>query len=196
MILKDVITYADAVKPNAFDTATKTHWINEAEGMVMANVLLATIEVMQNYIYKYASTWTGAGITFPTTETMLLPERSDFSIGGTVVIADLVENAVNNSATARQILDISDDELTLTFAPGMFTIGLTADSAGTLTFDGSETVLLVQAPFDKLYRSYLCAMIDFANGEYDRYNNSMQMFNKQLSELTGWYARTYRPADA
>ncbi len=195
MILKDVIAYADAVKPNAFTDATKTHWINEAEGMIMANVMLATIEVMRNYIYKYTSTWTGAGITFPTTATMLLPTRSDFSIGGTVVVSNLVANSVNNSATKRKILDISEDGLTLTFAAGTFTVGLTADSAGTLTFDGSETVLLVLAPFDKVYRSYLCAMIDYANGEYDRYNNSMQMFNRQLSEFTGWYARTYRPAD-
>lgn len=170
-------------------------WVNEVEGMVMADIMLLSTIDIQTYTYLYSSTWTGAGITFPTTETMLLPIKSDFHIGGTVVIADLVANSANNSATARKIIDISDDYLTLTFADDSFTVGLTADSAGTLTFDGSATELMVSAPYDKIYRSYLSAMIDFANGEFNNYNNSMQLFNKQFYELSNWYGRNYNPAD-
>lgn len=70
-------------------------------------------------------------------------------------------------------------------------------SADVVQYGAEDTAaaLLVPAPHDKLYRSYLCAMIDFANGEYDRYNNSMAMFNTHYREFTEWYIRIYRPAD-
>lgn len=196
MKISELITYIDAVKPNSFTTDTKVLWLNEVEGLFMADVMLLDTEDIQTYHYVYSSTYTTAGISFPTEETMLLPERSDFHIGGTVVVADLVTHAANNSATEREILDISDDGLTLTFADDTFTVGLALDSAGTLTFDGSLTELLVPPPHDNIYRTYLGAMIDYANGEYDRYNNSMILFNKQFGSLTAWYARTYHPADA
>ena len=195
MKLSDLITYIDAVKPNAFTDAVKTSWINEVEGMIMSDVMLLSLADIQTYTYIYSSVYTDVGISFPTTETMLLPVRSDFHIGGMVVVADLVTHSANNSATARKILDISADGLTLTFADESFTAGEDLDSAGTLTFDGSATVLMVPAPHDKLYRTYLSAMIDFANGEYDKYNNSMILYNKQYGDFVNWYARTYAPAD-
>ena len=58
-----------------------------------------------------------------------------------------------------------------------------------------ETELLVSPPHDKLYFSYLCALVDFANGEYGKYQNSMQMFNAEFSEFMRWFAGAYRPAD-
>lgn len=61
--------------------------------------------------------------------------------------------------------------------------------------EDEETVLLVNPPFDKLYPSYLSAMIDYANGEYNKYANTMQMFNSEFSEFMRWFANTYRPAD-
>lgn len=59
-----------------------------------------------------------------------------------------------------------------------------------------DAELLVKPPHDKLYWAYLSAMIDFANGEYNKYQNAMQLFNAHFNEFMGWYARTYRPADA
>ena len=58
-----------------------------------------------------------------------------------------------------------------------------------------ETVPLVGAPHDKLYRSYLCAMIDFYHAEYAAYQNSLAQFNAHMGEYTAWFARRYRPAD-
>jgi len=57
------------------------------------------------------------------------------------------------------------------------------------------TELLVKPPHDKLYSLYLCALVDFANGEYDKYNNTMQMYNKFLGEYIKWYTRVFHPAD-
>ena len=58
-----------------------------------------------------------------------------------------------------------------------------------------HTELLVKPPHDKLYAMYLCAMVDFANGEYDKYENTMQMYNEFLGEYIKWYTMHYRPAD-
>ena len=59
----------------------------------------------------------------------------------------------------------------------------------------NEHDLLVAFPHYKLYKSYLFAMIDFANGEYEKYQNSMQMFNADWCDFVKWFARSYRPAD-
>ena len=61
--------------------------------------------------------------------------------------------------------------------------------------EDGETELLVNPPHDKLYLSDLYAMVDFANGEYGKYQNSMQMFNADFSEFMRWFAAAYRPAD-
>ena len=59
----------------------------------------------------------------------------------------------------------------------------------------SGATLLAKPPHDKIYWVYLSAMVDFGNGEYDKYQNTMQMFNQFFGEYMRWYARTYNPAD-
>ena len=36
------------------------------------------------------------------------------------------------------------------------------------------------------------AMIDFVNGEYDRYTNSMNLANAHITEWAAWYNRKHR----
>ena len=55
--------------------------------------------------------------------------------------------------------------------------------------------LLVHTPHDKIYWAYLSAMIDFAQGEYNKYQNDIQVFNHWYREYMRWYAMRYRPAD-
>ena len=62
--------------------------------------------------------------------------------------------------------------------------------------DDENTELLAAPPHDKIYRTYLMAMIDFANGEYNRYQSTMQLFNAHYGEYMRWYAQTHRPADS
>ena len=40
------------------------------------------------------------------------------------------------------------------------------------------TVLLVPSPYDDIYIRYLEMQIDYANGEYAKYNNSMEVYNE------------------
>lgn len=113
MKLKDVISYVDDIKPNAFSDSTKTKWLNEIEGMVQSEIFLFAPKMF--FAYEY--------------------ERD------------------------------------------------------------KEKEMLIYPPHDKLYESYLCAKIDYANGEYDKYENTMAMFNSQYEEFKKWFATKYRPAD-
>ncbi|MBQ9980178.1 MAG: collagen-like protein [Oscillospiraceae bacterium] len=53
----------------------------------------------------------------------------------------------------------------------------------------ADRELLVAAPHDKIYYTYLCALIDYANGEYDKYQNTMVLFNAHLAEYAKWCQR-------
>ena len=55
--------------------------------------------------------------------------------------------------------------------------------------------LAVPAPYNKIYPRYLQAMIHYFNGEYDRYANSMQLFNEAWSELNRWFGGDYDITD-
>ena len=59
-----------------------------------------------------------------------------------------------------------------------------------------DVPMLVDPPHDKLYRSFLEAKIDYANGEYEKYANTMQVFNADYDEFLCWFATYYEPADA
>ena len=52
--------------------------------------------------------------------------------------------------------------------------------------------LLVVSPYDGIYADWIVAQIDLANGDYDRYNNQMQLFNTRWEELGRHISRTYR----
>ena len=62
--------------------------------------------------------------------------------------------------------------------------------------DNADVVTLaLPQPYDKLYPRYLQAMIHYANGEYDRYANSMQMFNAAWHDAAVWFGQDYDISD-
>ena len=61
------------------------------------------------------------------------------------------------------------------------------------TEDLNET-LLVKPPYDDIYELWLEAKIDYANGEYDKYQNTMAEYNAHYGEFVRWFAEKYRPA--
>lgn len=56
-----------------------------------------------------------------------------------------------------------------------------------------DTELLVPAPFDEIYLRWLEAQIDYANGEYDKYNNSIAMYQAYYDAYANDYNRTHMP---
>lgn len=57
-----------------------------------------------------------------------------------------------------------------------------------------ETELLVSPPHDDIYVLWLQAKIDEANGEYNKYQNTMQIYNEHYGNFVRWFASTWEPA--
>ena len=56
-----------------------------------------------------------------------------------------------------------------------------------------SAVLLAPFPFDGMYPHYLCAMMDAALGENERYAGEMTRCNALLGEFAAWLRRSRRP---
>lgn len=56
-----------------------------------------------------------------------------------------------------------------------------------------STELLIPAPYDDIYLRWLESQIDYANGEYGKFNNSIAMYNTAYVALTNYYNRTHMP---
>jgi hypothetical protein len=56
-----------------------------------------------------------------------------------------------------------------------------------------ETELLVSEPYDEMYLRWLEAMIDYNNGDDDRYNSAIILFNSAYESYKRYYTRTHTP---
>lgn len=75
----------------------------------------------------------------------------------------------------------------------------THEGGETVVFNGYDentnigTELLVPAPYDVMYLRWLETQIDYANGEYGKYNNSATVFNVAYTDYANYYNRTHMP---
>lgn len=53
-----------------------------------------------------------------------------------------------------------------------------------------DTQLLIPAPYEEIYLWWLAAQIDYHNGEFTRYNNSISLFNTGFSAYVDLYHRS------
>ena len=68
---------------------------------------------------------------------------------------------------------------------------------GIPTYQTGDEELLIQAPFgEDIYYYYLQAMVAAENGETQRYNKRILMFNNAYTEWTNWYNRTHLHASS
>ena len=191
MTIQQVFDYVDEIKPNAFSEATKTIWLNEVEGMVQTEIFLWNDAECFQYNYAYSGS---ASVYFPDEHTMAFTDTSllkNFRPGGTIKNFSPGSPYATNAFSSRTIQKITD--VGLEFSESFDVIGTEAISAA-VNYDGSSAILLVEFPHDKLYGAYLIAKVDFANGEYDKYANTMTMFNAFWGEFSRWFARVYCPA--
>ena len=85
-----------------------------------------------------------------------------------------------DSAVKLQIIDSHGGSEDVTFN------GYNADTP-------HNTVLLVPAPYDEVYLRWMEAQIDYHNGEYDKFNNSIVMYNTAFDNYQKYYIRTHKP---
>ena len=79
----------------------------------------------------------------------------------------------------KEIIDTHEGGENITFEPY------------TVSTAGNE--LLIPAPYDEVYIRWLEAQIDYTNGEYNKYQNSMTMYNTAYSAFERYYNRTHMP---
>ena len=56
-----------------------------------------------------------------------------------------------------------------------------------------QTELLIPAPYDKAYLLWMEAQIHYYNGEYEKYNNAIDMFYEAYEGFKKHYNRTHMP---
>lgn len=56
-----------------------------------------------------------------------------------------------------------------------------------------QTDLLVPTPYDEVYLRWMEAQIDYHNGEYDKYNNAIDMFHAAYEGYQNYYNRMHMP---
>ena len=56
-----------------------------------------------------------------------------------------------------------------------------------------DTELLICAPYDDIYLYWLESRIDYYNGEYSRYNNTVTTYNSAYSAYERFYNRAHMP---
>jgi hypothetical protein len=61
------------------------------------------------------------------------------------------------------------------------------------TAENLTKTLKTGVPYTGVYTWWLQAQADLANGEYDRAQNTMAMFNNAWSEYLRWYCQRYDP---
>lgn len=59
--------------------------------------------------------------------------------------------------------------------------------------EGLEMEPLVHFPHDDLYEKWIEAQIDFKNGEYEKYQNSMEQFNAAYENFVNWLLSYHTP---
>ena len=75
----------------------------------------------------------------------------------------------------------------------------THEDGENIVFDGynentpTDTELLVKAPYDDIYLYWLESRIDYYNGEYGRYNNSVTTYNAAYAAYERFYNRAHMP---
>jgi len=57
------------------------------------------------------------------------------------------------------------------------------------------TDLLVPEPYDEMYLRWLEAQIAYYNGEYDKYNNAIILFNTVFENYAAYYSQNHMPVN-
>ena len=57
--------------------------------------------------------------------------------------------------------------------------------------DNKDKKLSLDEIWDKIYLTYLQAMIDFSNKEYQAFNNDIALYNTYMDTYAKWYVRTH-----
>lgn len=173
MKLMEAIRRIDELKHNTYTTGEKIAWLSELDGMVKKQIIdTHECDDKEKAITEYIQANIAAHEE-AVVEYMRVHEVSREEAEKNVEFREIKYKEANEHIKATR--------------NDIFFTGYTEKDAE----DGDGPVLLIPAPWDSVYVLWLQAQIDFYNGEYDRYNNSIAAASAVLQSFESDYHRTH-----
>ena len=173
MTIKDAITQVNELKKNTYSQSQKINWLSGLDYMVKRFVI---------------DTHEGADKEKAITEYI----QANRAAHEEAVVEYMKVNEVS-----REEAEANVEFQEIKYKEAKEHIEATRNDIFFAGYDDStdtSTELLVPAPFDEVYLRWLEAQIDYHNGEYDKYNNAIIMFNTVFEAYQAYYTRTHMPA--
>ena len=172
MKIIEAITRLDALKFNTYQQDDKVQWLSRLDNMVKKQIIdthegadkeQAITEYIQSNIVAHEKA---------VTEYMKVNEVSREEAEANVEFREIkYKEAKEHIETTRNDIFFNgyDDSTDL------------------------QTELLIPAPYDEVYLRWMEAQIDYYNGEYDKYNNAIIMFNTAFEAYQKHYNSAHKP---
>lgn len=173
MTINEAIQAVDSLKPNGYSELEKIGWLSELDGTIKAEIIdthegADKEEAINEYIKNNAIEYENA-----INEYMKINEVSYEEAKANIPPYQEVKYKDAKEYVEKNRMDI------------MFN--------GYNETTPLDTELIVKAPYDRIYKSWLESRIDYANGDYARYNNSVTVFNTDYLSFQRAYNRKNMP---
>lgn len=166
MTLMEAINHLDAVKPNGYRQSEKISWLSTLDGKIKKEIIDTHEHNVE--LIEYKSTGKVDLVAFDMViDSFSINEKGEY-----------VSKKGTTYANKQAVIAYGK--------------GLKYPFSGYTEADLMKK-LIVPAPYDDIYIKWLEAKIDFANGEYQKYNNAALAFNEEYQRFSRAYHRENRP---
>ena len=172
MTINEAITRLDSLKPNGYTLSDKIGWLSIVDGMIKNNIIdthegadeqVAIDEYIKGNVDAYEKA------------------VEEYAKINEVTIEEARENVEFHEISYKE----AKEHIRAT-RTDIFFNGYNDDTP-------LDTELIVKAPYDELYLSWLSSKVDYYNGEYTKYNNNIVRYNDTLTAYESQYNRTHMP---
>ena len=166
MTVLEAINRLDAIKPNSYSQSEKIKWLSTLDGIIKSEIMDThehNVELKEN------------------------PTTGKVDLYAFDIMVDSF--TVNNNGEY-----VSSNGKVYKSAQAVITAGKAMNHPFNGYTDGAlGKTLIVGAPYDDIYVKWLEAQIDYANGEYGKYNNTKTMYGNAYDSFARAYHREHKP---
>jgi hypothetical protein len=170
MTIAEAIEKADALTPNGYTQNAKVEWLSRLD-LTVYNEILKTHE---NMPLAFAKAWGVENWN----------DSTSYGLGAMVVYKGLLLESLKASNTVEpKDINWADPE----WKP------VEIDFEGYGDDVEINMTLLIPEPYCHIYLKWIETQINYQNGDYGRYNNSLQAFRDAYSDYRNWYNHNNMP---
>ena len=172
MTINEAINRLDALKANAYNQPEKIDWLSRLDSMVKKQII---------------DTHEGADKEQAINAYILDNKKShEDAVVEYMKVNEVSREEAEKNVEFREIKYKEAKEHIEATRNDIFFTGYNEDT-------DPQTELLVPAPYDEVYLRWMEAQIDYHNGEYDKYNNAIIMFNAAFEAYAAYYNQHHMP---